>query len=338
MLQEQLANALIREIPLDPARVLVIRARGSFREGESADYHVINGDDFSLAGGYNVLKHRRYNARVYQYFNSDVLQRLSPDFEVYSAMYTYWFLWVLKTRAARYHIMEDGFGSYQTLAEQRTFFENGTKMNLSRRLRHARRLLARLPEQKPGRTNFSELLQGAATYVATSRESFPWAPADRKVVPRQAFLPRYLREYDGAYVLATSCFVESGFFGMEDYLPLLRRVLEKIVARNITLVYLKFHPAQAANRVNLTAYRGVLMEFDDRLTIKELPQGTSIESLAAGNDITFITGVSTLAFHVESTGAKVLSYLNEVEKIGPHATSYLAKGGMDIFRRITTPL
>jgi len=338
MLQEQLTDAIIREEGLAPENVLVIRARGSFRPEERAAYRILDGGRFATSGGYNIVKHRRRNRAVYELFQREVLNGLAEGFQLYSAMYTYWYLWALKRRSGAYHIMEDGFGSYQTLAEQQTFFRTMSTTTLGQRLAVLRRRAAQLPEQRPGKTDFNALLAGAASFCVTSAQCFPWALPERKRVVTQPFLPRWIGEYEGAVVLGTSCFVESKVFPLAEYLPLLRGVLQKIVGRGIGELFVKFHPAQAANTSNAAAYRAVLAEFADRIRITELPQGTSIESLAAGNRITFITGVSTLAFHVEATGATVLSYLEDVEKIGPHATGYLAKGGMEIFRRITQPL
>jgi hypothetical protein len=161
---------------------------------------------------------------------------------------------------------------------------------------------------------------------------------ERKQVVLNPFLPLYVGEYEGATVLGTSCFVESGFFPLADYLLLLRRVFNKILERGITELYLKFHPAQATYPQNMKAYRKVVEEFSDRLRVTELPQGTSIESLAAGNQITFITGISTLAFHVHATGARVFSYLKEIEEVRPQATLHVATGGMVIFQNITEAL
>lgn len=338
MLQEQLTDAIIREAEIDPSAVLVIRVRGSFRPEERAAYRILDGGTFGVTGGYNVFKHRQGNRAAAARFEQEVLKYLTDDFQIYSAMYAYWYLVELKRRAKDYHILEDGFGSYQTMEEQKAFFAQMTAMTFSQRMATLRRRLAQLPVQRPGKVDFVGLLKNATHYYATSAECFPWAEPERKRVVTKPFLPLYSEDYEGANVLGTSCFVESGVFPLADYLPLLRRVLRKVAERGITDLYLKFHPAQAANQNNITAYRAVLAEFSDVLRITELPQGTSIESLAAGNSITFITGVSTLAFHVQATGATVLSYLEEVEKIGPHATSYLAKGGMEIFRRITQPL
>lgn len=338
MLQEQLTDAIIREEEIDPNEVLVIRVRGSFRPGEQAIYRIVDGGHFGATGGYNIPKHRKRNRAAYNRFEREVLSELSENFQVYSAMYTYWYLVDLKNRADAYHILEDGFGSYQTLAEQQSFFTQMTATSLGQRLATLRRRAAQLPVQRPGKTDFIGLLKNAASFYTTSAECFPWVEPDRKRVLKQPFLPRYVGEYEGATVLGTSCFVESGFFPLSDYLPLLRGVLQRISDRGLTELYVKFHPAQAAHPRNATAYRSVLAEFEGRLHITELPQGTSIESLAAGNRITFITGVSTLAFHVQATGAEVLTYLEAIEKIGPHATSYLAKGGLELFRRITSPL
>ena len=338
MLQEQLTDAIIREANLDPDEVLVIRVRGSFRPEERAAYRILDGGRYGVTGGYNVPKHRRRNRAALVRFEQEVLEQLAPDFQIYSAMYTYWYLVELKRRAKQYHVLEDGFGSYQTLEEQKSFFAQMTATTFSQRLATLRRRMAQLPVQRPGKADFVGLLKGVSLYYTTSAECFPWVEPERKRVVAQPFLPLYAGEYEGETVLGTSCFVESGFFPLEDYLSLLRRVLGKITERGVKELFVKFHPAQAASPKNAAAYRAVLAEFADKMTISELPQGTSIESLAAGSRITFVTGVSTLAFHVYATGATVLSYLEEVEKIGPHATSHIAKGGMEIFRRITRPL
>ena len=338
MLQEQISDAIIREAGIDPGEVLVIRVRGSFRPEERAAYRILDGGRYGSGGGYNVIKHRRRNRAAYQLFEREVLNELADDFQMYSAMYTYWYLVDLKQRSAAYHVLEDGFGSYQTLAEQQSFFAQMSATTFGQRLATLRRRAAQLPVQRVKETDFMGLLRGVTYFYTTSAACFPWVEPERKRVVRRPFVPRYVGVYEGATVLGTSCFVESGFFPLTDYLPMLRGVLQKITNRGITELYVKLHPAQAAHPKNAAAYRAVFTEFGERLRITELPQGTSIESLASGNRITFITGVSTLAFHVEATGAKVLTYLEEVEKIGPHATSYLAKGGMAIFRKITEPL
>lgn len=338
MLQEQLTDAIIREANLDPDAVLVIRVRGSFRPEERAAYRILDGGRYGVTGGYNVLKHRRRNRAALVRFEQEVLKQLAPNFQIYSAMYTYWYLVDLKRKAKHYHILEDGFGSYQTIDEHQSFFEEMSAMSFNQRMATLRRRMAQLSVQRPRKVDFVGLLKGASLFYTTSAECFPWVEAERKRVVEQPFLPMYAGEYEGATVLGTSCFVEARRFPLEDYLPLLRRVLSKLADRGVKKLFVKFHPAQAANPKNLAAYRAVLAEFGDKMIISEIPQGTSIESLAAGNHITFVTGASTLAFHVHATGAAVLSYLEEVEKIGHHATSYLAKGGLEIFRRITRPL
>ena len=338
MLQEQLTDAIIRNAGLDTAEVVVIRVRGSYRAEEEAAYRILDGGTYGTGGGNNVIKHRRRNRAAYERFKREVLDELAPTFQVYSAMYTYWYLRLLAERAADYHILEDGFGSYQSLAEQRHFFASRAELPLAGRLRVWRRRVCQVSAQRPAALDFQRLLDGATSYYTTSPACFPWVEEARKVVVAAPFPPRYVGRYEGATVMGTSCMVETAVLTMEEYLPMLRRVLHKVADRGVTQLYLKFHPAQAGRKAHLKIYRALLAEFAGRMQITELPQGTSIESLAAGNHITFITGVSTLAFHVGATGAEVLSYLKEVEAIGPHSTSYLADGGMEIFRRITTPL
>ena len=336
-LQERLTEAIIQDEGIDPAAVLVIQVRGSYRPDALPGLTVVDGGRYSVSGGYNVIKHRNRNRAAYELFDAEVLQRLAPDFKVYSAMYTYWFLRLLKERSSAYHILEDGFGSYQTKAEQREFFQSRTRRTLQSRLVVARRWVCQLPAQRRGGTDFEALLDDAAGFYATSAACFPFADGRRRVVSNP-FPPKFVGEFNGATVLGTSCFVESGYMSLSEYEQLLATVLEKIAGRGITAIYHKWHPAQVTIPENYERYQLVIASFASRIKVTELAQGTSIESLAAGNDITFITGASTLAFHVEATGATVLTYLSDIEAFGPQTTSYLAKSGLEIFRRITQPL
>ena len=110
-LQEQLAVALVRDRGIDPAAVLFLCTRGSFRSAEDYPFTAVDGDLYRTNGGYNLAKHRRRNLIANARFTIEVLDELAPEFQVYAPMYTYWYLRLLRERAAAYHVVEDGFGS-----------------------------------------------------------------------------------------------------------------------------------------------------------------------------------------------------------------------------------
>ncbi|MBC6994121.1 hypothetical protein QWY85_18825 [Neolewinella lacunae] len=338
ILQERLTDAIIRQENLDPATVLVIRSRGSYRAGDTAAYPIRNGEEYLAANGRNLLRHRRTNRRRYAHFKAEVLDQVAPDFQVYAPMYTYWYINVLAHHAAAYHVLEDGFGSYQSREELGFYFNFLRVEGWRQQLRAWQARTTMVPGQRLNVGRTIALLDGVGRCYSTLPGCFPWAAPEKRVVVREVFPPQFVGEYTGAYVLGTSCLVESGYIALPVYLTLLRTVLTKIVARGITVLYVKLHPVQARHPENAPQYRAVLAEFRDQIELRELPQTTSIESLAAGNRITFITGISTLAFHVAATGSEVLHYHADILRLAPGATDYLAKTGVEIYYRIARPL
>ena len=338
ILQEYLSEGIIRQEKINPANVLVLRVRGSYRSGEEAAYTVLNGGDYSNANGRNLLKHRRTNKQRYLRFKADVLDQLAPGFQVYSPMYTYWYLHVLASRASAYHVLEDGFGSYQSREELKQYFDLLTPKTWKQYLANLQMRALLLPGQRetPGRT--IKLLDGVGKCYGTLEGCFPWKRPEERVVVKDVFPPSHQGEFADAWLLATSCLVETGYVSLPAYLDILRAVLQRIVDRGIKVLYLKLHPAQARHPEHAPAYRSVFATFSDRIELRELTQEHSIERIATGNQINFITGISTLGFHVASTGAAVYRYHEVIEQIAPGSTDYLAKTGVDIFHRITRPL
>lgn len=338
ILQEYLTEGIIRQENIDPVNVLVLRVRGSYRPGETAVYTILNGADYSNANGRNLLKHRRTNRQRYLRFKAEVLDQLDPDFQIYSPMYTYWYLHVLASRAGAYHVLEDGFGSYQSREELKQYFDLLTPRTLKERLADLQRRALLLPGQRetPGRT--IKMLDGVGKCYGTLEGVFPWKSPTERVVVKNVFPASHEGEFSGAWILATSCLVETGYVGLPVYLNILREVLQRVVGRGIGVLYLKLHPAQANHPEHAPIYRDVFSEFSDRIDLRELPQSHSIERIAAGNRINFITGISTLGFHVASTGAEVYRYHEVIERLAPGSTGYLAKTGVEIFHRITHPL
>lgn len=338
ILQEYLTEGIIRQENIHPKNVLLLRVRGSYRPGEKAAYTILNGGDYSNANGRNILKHRRTNKQRYLRFKADVLDQLAPGFQIYSPMYTYWYLHVLASRAGAYHVLEDGFGSYQSREELKQYFDLLTPKTWKQYLANLQMRALLLPGQRetPGRT--IKMLDGVGKCYGTLEGCFPWKGLEDRVVVRDVFPPSHEGEYTDAWLLATSCLVETGYVSLPAYLDILREVLQRAVDRDIKVLYYKLHPAQARHPEHAPAYRNVFAAFSDQIALEELSQEQSIERIATGNQINFITGISTLGFHVASTGAAVYRYHEVIERIAPGATGYLAKTGVDIFHRITRPL
>ena len=338
-LQEYLTEAIIRDRQLDPGRVLVLRVRGSYRPGEETAYTVLDGSRYNARNGRNLIKHRRENRRRYDLFTAEVLDRLAPGFETYGPMYTYWYLRILADRAARYHVLEDGLGSYQTREEFRRHFELSRSRSVGKLIATVQRKIAMVPEQRSRTGDTVDLLDGVGRYFCTSRECFPEVDSHQRVVPQNIFPPRYVGEYEGATVLATSCFPEVGLMPLETYLTMLRAVIRKVGARGVARLHYKLHPQQARHEANAADYRLAIEDAARGLIeVVEISQGVSIESLAAGNGITLVTGLSTLGFHVASTGAEVLTYLDDIERIYPDSLAGISTAGLKAFRRISVPL
>jgi len=338
ILQEYLTEGIIRQENIDLEKVLVLRVRGSYRPGERAAYTVLNGGDYSNANGRNLLKHRRTNKQRYLSFKADVLDQLAPGFQIYSPMYTYWYLHVLASRSAAYHVLEDGFGSYQSKEELNQYFDLLTPRTWKQRLANWQMRALLLPGQRetPGRT--IKMLDGVGKCYGTLDGCFPWKAEQDRVVVKNVFPPSHEGAFEGAWLLATSCLVETGYVSLPVYLEILREVLRQVVKRGIRELYLKLHPAQARHPEYAAVYRETIAEFSDQIDLHELHQEHSIERIAAGNRIHFITGISTLGFHVASTGAEVYRYHEVIERLAPGSTDYLAKTGVAIFHRITRPL
>lgn len=338
MLQVYLVEAIIRQENIDPERVLALRVRDSYRPAETAAYTILDGGNYGNRNGRNLLKHRRLNQQRYARFKVEILDQLAPGFQMYSPMFTYWYLHVLASRAGAYHVLEDGLGSYQSWEELGRNFDRLTPRNWREYLASLQRRILMVPGQNesPGRT--IKMLDGVGKCYGTLEGCFPWkAPAGRVLV-ENVFPPQYVDEYNGAWLMGTSCLVEGGVTNLPVYLEILRTVLAKIAGRGVKTLLLKLHPVQFNHPVNAVAYRAVFAEFTDRLEVRELPQHYSLECLAAGNELTFVTGISTLGFHVASTGCVVYNYLDVIESNVPGFTESVTKAGLEVFQRITRPL
>lgn len=337
ILQERLAAAIVVQLGVAAENVLIIKVRNSYRPEDEPAFTTLDGGRFMRVDGWNLPKNRARNRKVFNDFEHTVLRNLAPDFQVYSAMYTYWFVRLLGQRATAYHILEDGFGSYQSLEEFGEIFDRMSAFRWRRELGKLRTRLAADPRQMVPFPNPYEHLREADKYFVTSPHCFPFVEEERRVVLDGVFPPRYVGEYVGATVLATSSLVENGFVDLETYLEVLRGVIRKMAGRGFTRFYFKLHPVQARHPEYGPVYRK-LFSTAEGCEVMEIGQGISLESLAAGNDITFITGVSTLAFHLAALGAEVYTYHADIEAAAPGSTAYLATGGMTIFQDITQPL
>lgn len=337
ILQERLAAAIVARDGIPAQNVLILKVRDSYRPTENEPFLTLDGGRYRQVDGWNVLRHRATNKATYERFDREVLQLLAPDFQVYSAMYTYWFVRLLAERAAAYHILEDGFGSYQSLAEFGKIFDRMEAVQSKRTIGRVRSRLALDSRQHVPPVNPYELLQNAGHYFVTSPHCFPFVEPERRVVLDDVFPARYVGEYEDVTLLATSSLVENEQMELDVYLGVLEQVLQKIRARGVTELYVKLHPVQARHPEYGPRYRSLFATISG-LDITELGQDISIESLAAGNRITFITGVSTLGFHVAALGASVYNYRADLEAAAPGATDYLATGGLAIFQQATRPL
>jgi len=335
MLQEYLVEAIIRDVQIPFDQVLVIRMRKSFRPGEDRPYRVVNGDEFNTTNGRNVLKHRVANRRRFKLFKQEVLAWLAPDFQVFSPMYTYWYLNVLAQKSSAYHILEDGFASYLPREEILKYI-NLTQPPTG--IRKLQKKLVTVPEQRTLAPLGEALLEQAGKFYVTSGLGFSWLTTDRQVIVPSIFPAYAPGEFEDAVIWAPGCLVEAGYLTLADYLSLIRSVFAKAIGRGINTIHYKFHPTQAAAAQNLAAYQQVLEEFEDRLKLLPIAQNVSIECLAAGNKISLITGFSTLSFHVAVVGGEVLTYLDEIAKITPAVNDRLRAAGRAIFVSISKPL
>ncbi len=335
LLQEHLVDAIIRDAQILPENVLVIRMRQSFRAGEARPYRVIDGDQFNTTNGRNLPGHRLANRRRCRAFEQQVLAALTPGFMVYSPMYTFWYLNVLAAKASAYHVLEDGFASYLPREEILKYI-NLTRPFTGRR--KWQRQLVTEPLQRTLAPAGQALLEEAGRFYVTSRLGFPWLPDRRRVVVSGTFPPYAPGEYAAAVVWGPGCLVEAGYVTVPVYQSLIRGVMDKLLAAGVTRLYFKWHPTQVAHPANLQAYRAVLTEYQDRLQLVELAQSVSIESLAAGNEITLITGFSTLSFHVAAAGGEVRTYLADILRVAPAVGQRLGAAGRAIFDRISKPL
>lgn len=337
ILQERLAAAIVKRDGVPAENVLILKVRGSYRPAKNEAFLTLDGGRYLHVDGWNLPANRRSNGVVYDAFDQEVLQQLAPDFQVYSAMYTYWFVRLLGDRAAAYHILEDGFGSYQTLEEFGAIFTKMTASNWKKRIGKLRTRLALDSRQYLPVTDPYTLLENAGKYFVTSPHCFPFIEDDRRVVLDHVFTPDYVGKYPGITLLATSSLVENDQVELETYLGVLRTVLQKIEALGVTRLHVKLHPVQARHPEYGPLYREVFATYPG-LEVTEIGQEISLEALAAGNEITFVTGVSTLAFHISALGATVYNYHADIESVAPGSTDYLADGGIEIFHRITRPL
>jgi len=207
ILQERLAAAIVAQLGVDAGNVLVIKVRNSYQPEDNPPFTTLDGGRFMRVDGWNLPRNRARNREVYTDFDREVLQNLAPDFQVYSAMYTYWFVRLLGIKAAAYHILEDGFGSYQSLEEFGKIFSQMSAFRWRRELGKVRTRLAADSRQMIPFPDPYDHLRGAGRYFVTSPHCFPFVEAEKRVVLEGVFPPRYVGEYAGAVVLATSSLV-----------------------------------------------------------------------------------------------------------------------------------
>lgn len=335
MLQEYLVEAIIREAKIPEDQVLVIRMRKSFRQQEDKPYRVIDGDQFNTTNGRNIVGHRLANRQRYQDFKKEVLQQLEPSFQMYSPMYTFWYLNVLADRATEYHVLEDGFASYLPLPEILKYINLTQPFTGRKKLQ---RQLVMEPLQRKMAPLGKDLLDQADKFYVTSRLGFPWLEAKRQVVLPSVFPSFAPGEYVDAVVWGPGCLVEAGYLSLSAYLGLIRTVMQKLVNRGVTTLHYKFHPTQVAHPKHYQAYQEVVASFSDQLALVPLDQSVSVECLAEGNKITLITGFSTLSFHVAAAGGTVITYLEDIKPLAPGVGERLGVAGRAIFDRISQPL
>lgn len=336
-LQEYLADAYIRQRNIPVGEVLLIRNRGTFDMSTDSVCDSIDGDRFLPTNGRNVASHRLENRRREAAFRREVLDRCAADFQVYSAMYTYWYLRLLRRYSAGHHVMEDGLGSFQSLEEFDHFFRMAERKDGPWTVARLRRTLSHTRSQRITDIGGRELFATAASFLTTSPLCFPWVSPDRRVVLGNVFPPEFEGAYAGATILGTSCLVEDNMVSLPAYLEMLGGVMDKIGRRGLPRLYYKLHPRQARGR-HAEAYRQVIADRLPGLPVTELAQTISIERLAAGNPITLITGLSTLAFHVHGPDRHIVSYLEEVAAAAPRVLTERAAKGLALFRSISTPL
>lgn len=336
-LQEYLVNAYVRERGLPASEILYLRNRGTFATADAAPGDGLDGDRFLPTSGRNFPAHRRANRAREAAFRRAVLDRCAPDLRVYSAMFTYWYLRELRRRCAHHHILEDGLGSFQSLSEHDHFFRRAEGGPPAWSGAGLRRRLCLTPTQRAADLGGRELLATAGEFLTTSPRCFPWVAAERRVVLRDVFPPAHVGEYAGATILGTSCLVEDRMLDLAAYRSMLGGVVRRIAARGLARLYYKLHPRQAAGP-HAGDYRAVIRAGMGATPTQELDQSVSLERLAAGNPITLITGLSTLAFHVHGPGRRVVSYLDAVAAAAPRVLTERSVTGLALFRELSEPL
>ncbi len=337
LLQERLATAIVAAAKIAPEEVLLLKVRGSYRFDQTSTFASVDGDRYLHRDGWKLWRHRKHNQAAFAAFEKEVLQQLAPEFEVYSAMYDYWFVRLLGGKAATYHILEDGFGSYRSREEFGVIFARMQATDWRRRIKACRKNLVLAPGQVVPQKDPYDLLRDAGKYYVTSPQCFPFVTPERRVILEHVFPPSHSGIYDGAYLLATSSMVESKLVPMSAYLEMLREVLQKLSLRGVNKLYVKLHPVQAQHPEHAMLYRACFVDAAG-LEVIELGQEISVESLAAGNKITLVTGISTLGFHAAALGAEVLTYYADLAAINPGLAPHLGKSGLALFRQISQPL
>lgn len=311
-LQLHLTAAIVRDLGLDPDRVLLIQVRGSYGRGERLPFETLNGDRYQRSTGVNPVKHRRRNAAILARFQDEVMSRLAEGYTVLAPMYTYWYLRALAAGAGKYYFLEDGFGSFRTLAELDATLPVERQPALKEGLRNGLRELGLVAAQRIPVTPRQELFRGSAGGFITSPLSFPWLPPGKRHLVSSVFSPGHIGEFDGAVMLCLSCHVEVGNFSLPDYLALQQYVLGRLADRGVQKVYLKYHPLQLNKPNNLRAYRTFFQSPDWGVMVEELSSDHSMERIAASNRITLVTGFSTLTLSVSQTGNQVWTFLPEI--------------------------
>lgn len=333
-LQEHLANAVIARRNIDPGVVMKIYVRGrSLAKGAAVGNSVVV-RGFGRASGWNVPAHRRRNAATLRRFEAELAADLAPGFEMYSAMYDYWYVRLLRERAGVYHLLEDGLGSYQTFADLFDALGLYAKDTATPLTRLRRRLC--LPRgMRVAEVEWGALIGGVSQHYCASELAFPEIPAPRKVVLRNVFPPVGDGRYDDCVLFAPSALVENGLCSLPDYLEMLRRIAPPVGRLATRRIYFKWHPRQT-NGPHQAAYEGVLRAAWPTERLKSLPGDADLEGLLAGNDLTLVTGFSSLCLH--ASGRPVFSYLRPGNSYLPTVTAGQSTTIQDLLTRVTRPL
>ncbi len=186
-------------------------------------------------------------------------------------------------------------------------------------------------------TGMIAILADADAFYVVSKMAFPWVDDDKKVVFEEAFAPKDVGKYDGAYILAPSCLVEAGLMPLRPYLLVLNAVFERLIDRGLERVYVKYHPSQRRNADNFRAYSEVAAKYGGRIKIIELPTDAGLENIAAGSSIVLVSGLSSTMVYAWQLGRQVLTYNDLYARCWPERR-LVAPDLAELFARIADPL